>query len=669
MRHLIRVIPILFFVGCTSNLSKVLSGPGITVTAPPSASGTGTDGTAAFKLSRVVLDTSSSTPATLALIGDGSNNLGSLCQAGTTNANNGTPSTVSSTSSLCFCSFFYSTASTPNLQVDIPISYAEQNLVRCSYAAIPASVTSFNIAIHATSNDTFSNKINFNLATAGISFDSSNPKNFVLPTRFQCRDIQTIPYMLDVGSGMYDPFQSEDAHLTYPLDFYTTNLGLSAEALVDGFTNLPGLQNWNCPSVLNPNLYLTGDSNNSASPISQYISTNQVNLTIYSKAPLGSNSIIYPASGPVDRSTFYLAKKQGGIFTVPVNGFMAPLINTSTTQFTTFAKAPLGYGAPPVPVGIGTGSETCPDSSITIPANFHWMKLWLFRSTLPQRNSQASGRMLSQVTGIVCNPGDWPVASSPTVYSPIYTGCYLEKTHASAGDVTQDWYSLALKNVDPTGKTQVNGKTIFLADRWINASVCSRLQSPGRSDTCFSSNGVFPGPGCNGYDVWEAELPYAHNSTTYPNAQQVGCGSNNLKPVTDPLNLCSVQNPAFTTDTATGRAGTGQGTNPTILVPNDIVTTNLDVGGSRFDYLFVVSPPGVTTANMQLGSSIALPYQPMRFKLASDCTFADPSNPACLSGNLLSYDMKQHDVGTNGDPPADNPKSPVAFPVCVLQPN
>mgnify|MGYP007089698293 FL=1 len=190
----------------------------------------------------------------------------------------------------------------------------------------------------------------------------------------------------------------------------------------------------------------------------------------------------------------------------------------------------------------------------------------------------------------------------------------------------------------------------FLADRVISGSgLCFRLD-----DQSGSLCNGHPGPSCNdagGIDTWQAEV------STQPT--RFGCGATVLN---DPLGICVTN---------------GSGFVPVQPYNFNVGTGDLDTGAgtARYDFLFVVSPPSITLANMQdtSTSSPSLPYQPYRFKSNGDCNSRDPDNAApgdCLQVNAINnYGLKLHDVGSNGDPPASDPKRPGVFPVCVLQPN
>jgi hypothetical protein len=338
---------------------------------------TTTDGsnTGAFTLSRVIKNTLKP-DSVLDLIGDGSGALGTLCQS---TDESGTSTSTSPTT--CECSFEYSSPTRPNEHIFTSIIYHEQNMVRCSYSELPSDATTVNVSIHLTSADTYSTVVKFSFNGNGVVLDPSNPESFAQAYRYQCRDNPVIPYLFD--SNVYDPIQSEDPHIAYPLNFYATNFGKALSV----YANKSGEENvkyWNCPPILNPSLFLTG------SILSSYYETHHLNLNVYSKAFLSGSKLIYPPStGSFDRSTFYLAREQSGIFSVPVKAYTGP-----------WTISTLGYGASPTSTGIG-GLETCPDTSATIPTGYHWVKVWLFRADLLPRKyvtygTSTSGKLLFQ---------------------------------------------------------------------------------------------------------------------------------------------------------------------------------------------------------------------------------------------------------------------------------
>jgi hypothetical protein len=660
---------------CTNNLNLNSRITANTITTPPAA--TGSDGSGTFPLVRVVKNTSSATPYLLDLIGDGSGTFGQICVP-----QDGTSNTATSTT-VCSCKLEYTNpASGLEETPEVPVVYHETNLVRCSYSGIPSGVNSFKISIHATTADIYSNEVTYTLGSAtGQNLDASNPSSFSRVIRYQCRDIIQVPYLFD--SNIYDPFQSEDIHLTYPLNFYTMDLGKAITIYSQSFSSIQGLEKWNCPPILNPNEYLTGDPNDPSTPLAKYNSFQKMNMKIFSKAPLGSSSLIYPVSaGGFDRYNFYLAKQPTGAFTVPVNSLISPGVNTSTAAVTPYSLDPLGYAANPIPIGTSGGNETCPDTA-TKPPGYHWVKVWLFRSSLPERRFKKSDTLTQKIGTIYCNPGDWQTTSSSTNLSPIFTGCFARQStvtsqaltcniNGSNFDPTRN-YSLSLDDIDAFDDSDnpvyINNNAPYLADRYLAGSFqCVRLQDTVNSDqtsaTCrTNSTGTRFGPGCNKYDVWGIQTPgkCINGTARYPTAQQVGCAGGANSTVSDPLNLCNqtLRDTDGYVNSSTLNPTTNEAIPPTVVIDN-----------SRFDYLFVVSPPSITLSHMQdKTSSTGLPYQPVRYKADSDCTAANPN--ACSTTNLLTYEVTTSDIGTNPDASTGDSTQPRtgAFPVCALQPD
>ena len=563
-------------------------------------------------ITRVIQDAVN--PSTvLNIIDDGTGAFGTVCPPTAA-----TPGDASSSATICECSYAYNSTSAPNQKVFTPITYHEQDMARCSYAGLPSDVTSVQVSIHVTTTDTYSSAVTFNFSGTGNTLDTTNPNSFIQPLRYQCRDVVYIPYIFDGASGVYDPFQSEDPHLSYPIDFYASNLGAATSQYVIADAAAGGGSSWNCPPILNPSKYMSGTN------LSQFYSNHQLNMTVFSSAPLAGNKVIYPPSGGFDRSTFYIAKSPSGVFTVPVNSILAPGVTTASTG----TVPPLGYAANPIPIGSGTGQETCPDTTTSnIPPNYHWVKVWLFRAGLPSRQYAVpggTGSNISQVGSISCNPGQWADGS------PVFSGCPNGATGTyNSGDIS---------SAHP------------LADRALgSSSICVRFDD--RSNPTTFCNG-HPGPGCStalngtgaldpGFDSW---LSLTSASGT------AGCQSTTLA---DPLSACN-----------------GAATTP---ISYNVGTANF--GTPRYDYLFVVSPPSIMLSNMQdtSSSSPGLPYHPYRFYTNLDCLSPDPdSAPAgdCLQSNAITnYGLKLYDVGSAGDPPAADPNRAGIFPMCAIQPN
>ena len=637
--------------GCTSNFSRktALKNDGVAAPTNPIIY--------PVSLARVLKSNNtnlSGTAGTFDLIGDGSGAIGGYCtppSTGGATQTTATPPTGNSSgasggsgSTPCSCSYSYTNTNgaTGTIEtIEFASIYVEGDILRCNIPSLPSSVTTLTVKIRIASSDQTSNGINFNLASSGVVLDSSQISSFSKVTRYQCRDLLTIPYQLDPGNDssdptMYDPIQSEDSHLTYPLNFYTTNMGKALEL----YGNNTLAYGFSCPALPNdPNA--------------------GINLKVYSiGADSGGSKQIYPPTGSAfDRSSFNLAKTSGGVFTVPVNAYFAPLNITSTQPQSSSQTGPLGYAARPIPAGVD--KETCPDSSIQIPAGYHWVKLWLFRADLPKRKYKYSPDIV-QMNFVGCNPGGFAGGGFP----------FPDCGDGSAG-------------------TQLAGvKGGQMADRLFGNGTCVRFNAPpinanvvaGRLPAAACQGSAHPNaPGCTtnntttqfagytnfplGTDIWinsifatAAAGPLAGTPTN------TSCGGTQLN---DPMHVCP---PA------------GGGLGGMIPYTENISLVDIDSGALRYDFLFVATPPSVMTADMRNSASTAnYPYTPYRFYTADDCTSPNPDAPIpgdCRLDRKISYGLKFHDVSSNGDPPAssttgvvDNTARAGEFPVCALQPN
>ena len=234
----------LTFFSCTNNLAGKLSTSSV-ATIGVGTGGTNSTGTFALTLQNVLRDSTNPT-TTLDLIGDGTNKMGTLCTSTAGGLSTAGPST-------CSCTYAYTSPSVGVQSVDVPTVYQESNLIECLSTTIPSDVTTVSVSVHVTSENEYSNVVAFNLLNTG-GLNPTSASSFSLVQRWQCRDILWIPYPGPNGTlaefatnSMYDPIQSQDPSLTYPINFYTTNLGGTLQAYINA--NIAG--QWDCPS--NPN--------------------------------------------------------------------------------------------------------------------------------------------------------------------------------------------------------------------------------------------------------------------------------------------------------------------------------------------------------------------------------------------------------------------------------
>lgn len=593
--------------GCTNNLLKIATGiADSTVGATPN--GIATDSDSGFRLARV--QKNATDPAgTLDLIGDGSGTLGSLCVPPASGGSAG------SGASTCRCSYTYIDASGSQIgPVEVDTTYRERDMIRCPYSTVPTDISFFTVSVRATNTDTKSNDVTFKLAGSGVSLDLANRESFTQVQRYQCRDIVFIPYLFD--QAVYDPFLSEDPRYSYPLNFYTTNMGrtLATYAAGDPSRGITAPLGWNCPAIPND-------------------SAQGMDLTLFSVAADSTGSkAIYPPGGAFDRSTFFVARAKTGVFNVGVNAYAFPGTFT-TNQPTpvagqpsqTTGLPPLGYAARPIP--LAAGGETCPDTSVTIPQGFHWAKLWLFRKQLPQRTYPTSNN-LGRVGPISCNPRPWtPSAQTAAPNDTFFTDC-SGAPHMNSRDAN----GLAARVFEGTG-------------------VCATVKAGGTTDP-------------NTLEQLSAPVDFtqlAKGTDTFSPMRKdavFGCGGSGQVP--DFANVC---------DNSTGNVAYDS------TIPLAQGAIDASVANPRFDYLFVVSPVSVNRSDMDptSGSHVHQIYTPLRFMSPTDCRSPDPDHPLtagdCNATRMLAYQLKKHEVGSPGNPGQDDPNRAGDFPLCVLQPN
>lgn len=617
-------------------------------------------------LTRVIKNALNPT-STFDLIGDGSGAIGTKCVSA--NATDSGTSTTQGPSS-CTCQYTYTKSDGSVESFEAPTSYHEANLARCLYVGIPAAVSSVKVRLHLTSTDAYSNEITFNFHGSGISLDTASELTFSKVLRFQCKQSIKVPYAFEPAAGkIYDPIQSEDPRNTYPLNFYTTNIGASYAYHAGGLAAATPAYDYYCPGIPN-------DPNEGMDLGVFSVSANSLNAS--GGAGGISNKQIYPpVPGSFDRSTFYLARQATSVFNVPVNSYVAPGIFSVApdAQGNTNGLPPaLGYGASPIPTGV-QGQETCPDSSIQIPQGYRWVKIWLFRMALPARKFLSSVS-LQQLNTIWCSPGEWsndlPAVGEPTraVFDPCYK---IHRDRLSDGDPTNN-------ETGATYLSDVGVGGVKLSSRFFEGTAMCVNVDPQKTTSFLATLGnPIPGPGrtSSAGSLSSSSLVAPYSSFNFPVGSDIWRENDlgaNAKPGApldyscrgsakfDPAHIC----------------GAPVGTNNPGSVPYDdnLITGNIDDPSTpRFDYLFVVTPPSVMSGEM---SSISSPthymYTPYRFMAPDDCTdtsgdgLIDPDADNCPASRALrNYGIKFHDVGGAGDPPADDPNRPGVFPVCALQ--
>ena len=345
----------------------------------------------------------------------------------------------------------------------------------------------------------------------------------------------------------------------------------------------------------------------------------------------GASKQIYPRSGSTfDRSTFYLAKKPGGAFTLAVNAMLAPDVNTvaadSTGAVPSGSFAPIGYGV--TPLSTSTGGETCP-TDIDIPSGYHWVKVWLFRASLPARYAAASNSVFNG-TAVSCNPGAWEG---------------VDFTAAGGTSVYQDCHGTGTASSPYYGYTMSSGYADRLITTLEGVGLCARPYN-------------FDGAGSVGFGY-----------TTSTSLTQKS-GYTSFASGTDFWGL--VRGDTATTGSSNAyslRDGVYNG------VPHDARPTQLSIddGVSRFDFLFVVTPETVMVSDMKNATSNSLPYTPYRFVPATACNSSDPDAPTsssdCPSNKRINYQIRLTDLAANPDSSGEDTSRLPAFPACAIQPD
>jgi hypothetical protein len=514
----------------------------------------------AVRISNVVRTVNDPT-ASLDLVGDASGALGQFCvaQDGSTDG-----------ASSCACEFQYEKDGVKLAQVN-PTVYVEPNLIRCKTTGLPSDLEQVNVRVQLVAANSHSNTFTFNFYGTGLSVDITNPLTYAKIDRYQCRDAVFVPYLLNPGK-MYDPILSEDPEISYPLNFYASNFGAVFQAFVANPNAQPsaGGSGWICPTHPND----PADAKAMA------------DLRVYSVMPANGVKLIYPpAAGQENRHDFWLPSTPVGVFQVPVNAYVAPStvsLPVSGTRKAGDPPPPIGYGAAPIPNA--GGGESCP--AIQVPTGWRWVKVWLFRASLPDRRVRGSTN-IPLLGSISCNPRFFGGTATPVV-----ADC-----GAGGGSYSQ--------RVIPVSSQNTN----------FCFNVTSNAQNPGAGDVAA------------GGDRW-AKL-------------NGGCPAG----LPDPMGLCSAA----------------------AVPPRDATPTvgSLDGGISRYDYLFVVSPPDVMTSDFKSQTPRALQYTPYRYYSSAFCPNADETG--CSQSKIVGYNVKFHDVTTNGDAPAADPGRLPVFPVCALQ--
>lgn len=658
------------FAGCTNNIFRSISqgGNGNGVIAPPPS-------TSQMELISRVLRNTSDPSNVFDLVGDGSGNLGKYCIS----------SELGSTTPLCNCYFTYymnsDKSDTPQI-LEVASIHQESNLVRCYFGkhtseqksdennypispgiAPEAAVVEVQLSFPLNPG-MVSNVVSFQLNGANDVSDSFDISSYATVKRFQCKEALFISNPFDYNGGSnrtYDPIQSVDPKLVFPMNFYSTNFGRTYSYYANKnfltFTPTSSTNNWICPEdpendpyqdPLNdpPTLYKE-DYQIFSAYYNGLITTgagfsNNYKIAIDGSTYVFADRRIYPFKYPnaallaagekvFDRSSFVVSKKKTGPFSVPLNALAIPGRVTSEAGELKPDKAipPLGYVAKPIQSG---SKEICP-RTVSLPDGYQWVKVWLMRTTLMKRNAVvstdlATGKMLH----ISCNPGRWLAGTDIFSDCAGLFGIYNNVVPA------HDIYARVLGTLVPGVQ---------------NTNLCvDALQGGLNGIGIHAEDGILS-------DGWRVRTASCTNFT-----------NNNI---TAPMNVCVNQGAdggGF--QRAFPKSVTGSGSS------NQVSYLDIDGGGIRYEFLFVVTPDAWTMNDMETHPQRSI-FWPIRFK-AGECTARvnDPAvdgatenigNPkSCIDAGYTpeQYGPKKYDIGEPSDPPAGDTR-PGVFPVCAIQ--
>lgn len=590
--------------------------------------------------------------------------------------------------STCRCEF-----SGDGFEVQSSPTYVESNMIRCPYTVIPPDqMETVEVRVFVTTTQAYSNALAYNFGTSGTeALDLTSSTSFTPVVRYQCRDIITIPNLFD--PAVYDPIQSESTLLAYPLDFYTSNLGKSILGLARESGTNDHYSRWECnfnwgqrPYWSAYRIYSAGPltaagdiqvyGNNRETPLHVYPS-NEVTKPSVISDPLGFHAMLGQTPAQFNRLTFHLAKKKTGVFNVAVNALIAPGVLTvapdSNGQQPEGKSPPLGWAAHAIPEGDG---EKCPGpDQVTIPTDYYWVKLFLWKATLGQRTYVKTTRATTGMGQLACNYGNF---SSTGAFAPLFDECAPAASNVVGSvceSATSSWanYASAL----PTANQ-------------LAADVCDSQVSPDFILTEHSLYWVSQNPAADrlatrvavGGNFGPSNVNACFRFATNWLVGSGGDAGNDVSPLTgyDRMRMLDKDNGIPTGDSAAPFLYSDAGSN-TIPWSEPLTTSgtaNYTVGmveadnpfsfwgatQERFDYLYTVAPESIHYKDLEGGEldadDAAKAFIPFRYKQAANCTGDGVCND--MTNFKLTYEPIDKEV--QGSDIISNSK---VYPLCVLQ--
>ena len=585
----------------------------------------------------------------------------------------------------CVCEVKYNSPGIGEVINQGAVTYQETNLIRCQNV-VQGGISSFELKVVSTGTGDHSNSIIVNMSSGGFVnttyVDLSQEDTYVDVKRFQCRKREFIANPFN--NSIIDPIQSEDPKLIYPFNYYTTNVSNSLWALQNS-----GTQNWEC--TLNPN------STNSlqwwANPVvfsaaacpssSGFCGTEGEHINRYDSLEGGKvKASTFSSAKGKKRSSFSLSKTQYGVFDMPVRASVGPSTVSGSGSYETSTFDVIGYAARSIPV-IG-GTSSCP-TSVAIPSNAHWVKLWNFRANDITAPSYVRSSAAMTASGIACNP--LPDGSGNA--QKVFPSCYLAEQNYSfpviedSTKINSPWRSVVLNSSSIASSAIVtsltnnlsNFSSTFLIPANSLTTLTSRvgfLTSDG-VHACYNIARMSDGSGAGGtpgkpVELWQPSayagtytvdsmknLPWNIYNAYALNSQNLSltkaCVDGSSKWLNDNSNniACNSSNNDFYLKQSE---------------PFDNLGAN-DLGkftqNNYSDHLFVVTDPSVNDTAMI--NSTQTDNIPVTYRTMNDCK---PTSDADTQSSLGCNGSKQLSWGVSVQA-IDNPTGPIVYPLCVLQ--
>ncbi|MCC7443096.1 MAG: hypothetical protein IT285_15795 [Bdellovibrionales bacterium] len=647
----------------------------------------------------------------------------------------------------CRCKYRFSAGSSPE-EIEVLPSYVEADLIRCPRTEISPSATAVEVSINFLTQGLYSNEVIIPLNQDIATIDTTLPSSFLPVHRYQCREYLFIPYLYATSTdAMYDPFQSDSTRLSFPINFYTTNIGgtlMARYAVSTQSNNGNGQSDYECNLDFGKvarweNLPIwskegsgepvigcrdgteaetVGDPCPDGSLAYDLVKGNDRTIYMPTTSPdfdhaefntrrIDRSNALDTAGGTYewDRANFLVAREKVGLFSIPLNAYIAPNIRTTTLAFgessdpTAGKFAPLGYAAQPIPDG--EGGERCPSSEqIAIPNGYHWAKIFAWRASVHDRLYVRSSTAVQKSSKIMCDPGNFENALTSGALKAAINDCAAsfpnvlgDEDHATSVYPTPPYLDTEELGYNRTG----GGSNLHLQfeqephENLMAARVMFTVVSASRQGCFMPGNESGVGTPRENFEAGtDAPFNWSGNAST-----DATTGTDHWWRVGGNGGALSGEIPwSLKTDTSDywGPVSGGAVSQDNLSQePHDpkanIMEDSLDSSSSSFDYVIVVTPPFINRADFGTLPVVerAKHFIPSATKSWGDCdadndnifpdspegdaddngsyATVDPDAAAteCRSGRMKNYGLVPQeilDAAVVGPP---------VFPLCVLQ--